>query len=118
MTVKIRHKQYRLSQRIASDVLTLSDAKVEGRQYDQVLIMVRAVSDSLKATYKYTSWTKLKEKLHYWKFRKGNDRLILNNVSIADLYEWFLAVLELEGSDVKKKVSALAKESEEKLQKD
>ncbi len=104
MDITIKGKVYEMSQRKASDVLTLSEVEIE-KDGDQsnILLMVVAIYDSLVATYKDISWFNIFKKLKYRRIKSLGHSNILNKISVQTVLESFRNLLELEGI-LKKKV--------------
>ena len=98
-----------MSQRKASDVLTLSEVKVEDDQgKSNVLLMVVAIYDSLVATYRDISWFNIFKKLKYKKIKYLGHSNLLNKISVQVILSSFEQLLELEGI-IKKKVTEVKK---------
>lgn len=104
MNITIKGKVYLMTQRKASDVLTLAEVKIEGEEGNSnILLMVVAIYDSLVATYKDISWFNIFKKLKYRRIKSLGHTSILNRISIQAIIESFQGLLELEGI-IKKKV--------------
>lgn len=68
---------------------------------ENAVIFASVISESLLQTGKNLPWYKFPKKLYYRKFRI---EYLLRKLSIKQLYDKYLEVLELEGIDVKKKI--------------
>lgn len=105
-TIVVKKKTYKLSQRFACDVLSVSGQEIPDTDaVGNVLLMIKVISNSLFATYKSVSWWNITEKLKYLKFRKNPVVFLMNNLNMQEVTKSFLDIMEVEGTPVKKNLT-------------
>lgn len=106
MTVRIKNRDFVLSQRRAADVLNLAAAIQKQGEPDTImnlLSMARVVCDSLKSTYLKLG------RIRGWRYHQfivpGGTAVLLDQLSTEDIMMAYAAVFNIEGS--KKKVEQM-----------
>jgi|GEM_PF-3595412 len=114
--------EYKLAARSARDVLDLSEY-IQTLTEDEIkvrgnLLNARVITDSIKRAYRIErsalgKYSFVKRYKLWKKYKKVDTLYILDNLSIAEIYEANIAVAELDSDGIKKKVPAMENQSGE-----